>query len=598
MNEVQEIYLNSYRKGLVSAGRAWAIDPQALRRCLNLQVALDGSLDFRGGQDEHIPDQADPVQGFARYANTSISRLIYVTGGDVMSRNESAGTESNIGTVHASNKVDVVPFQDKLFIADGSGDLQKWGGSGSIADAGIVAPSTAATAATGAAGLLDSSISGYRPYRWYVTFYAADGTESNPSPVSNELSVTLQQVGLTSVPVSADSQVVGRHIYRDGGSITVARRVGSIADNTTTTFTDNVADIRVGTIQMSTTNDLPPSGLSCLFPYKGRLLGVDSAKPYAIRVSSTRPEYWPEEPLNLDTDGGYLEPFDPKIDDSVVCIGAVGSFALIGRKRSVDILDGRDFNTFAIKKVASYGIAGPRAWARVGGATWFLATDGMVYELSESTPQPVSIAVEDKLKAVDEQYRAQACCGFSDQRFFISLPTTSGADTTVLCYDFRTGAWTDLSGQAFAATLFAESIDPDGKLQLLFSTQAGFTSPGGSAYDGIIRYPDTATTPLPIDFETGSLELDAAYVQKKFRRIRILGSLTIPTGSTVTVTVTAESESVTFTLIGTLTDEILDTRLPASLVGKRLSVRINGPVTAGQIQDITIGYHQVRRSRD
>lgn len=599
MDDLKELNLDQWSGGLNTASRAWVIPTDKLRACKNLFIKSDGSLALRDGQANLTPDKTTKVQGFIRFSTASAARLVYASGGTVYSRNEGAGTETSIGSIHASNIADFTTFQDKLFISDGSSALQKWSGSGNLVGVGITAPATACTAADGGAGLLDSSISGYRPYRYYITYFAADGTESNPSPVSNELSITNKQASLSSIPTSADSQVTGRNIYRDGGALTQAKLVGTIADNTTTTFTDNTADIRVGTVQMSTSNDKPPSGLSSLIAFKGRLIAIDPAKPYAIRVSSERPEYWPEEPVDTAIDGGYIEPFDPDFDNEVVALGSVGSFVVVGRKRSIDILDGRDFDTYSMPKMADIGIAGPRAITRVGPGAWFYSSDGMIYELSESTPRPVALDVEDLLKAVPEQYRSLACCGYADQRFYISLPTTSGTAATVLCHDFRTGAWLDLSGDSFSASLFVTSTDSAGKLQLLFAGQDGYKDTTGSSFDGIVKFPTTDTVNLPIDFKTGDLEFGSPAAYKKIRRLRIVGSLTPASGQSVTITVTADSNTFSQAISSATSGGVIySSRLPASLVGRRVSIRISGTVTAASIQGIILAWHQVRRAND
>ena len=46
-------------------------------------------------------------------------------------------------------------------------------------------------------------------------------------------------MSLTSIPVSADARVTKRHIYRSEDAGSTYKRVGSINDNATTTFTDN-----------------------------------------------------------------------------------------------------------------------------------------------------------------------------------------------------------------------------------------------------------------------------------------------------------------------------------------------------------------------
>lgn len=89
----------------------------------------------------------------------------------------------------------------------------------------------------GGAGLLGD-------YRYYVTFKnSTTGSRSNPNPTPTLVqNVERQGVTLSSVPTSADSQVDTREIWRTVGNGALYFKVGEIADNTTTTFTDTVAD--------------------------------------------------------------------------------------------------------------------------------------------------------------------------------------------------------------------------------------------------------------------------------------------------------------------------------------------------------------------
>lgn len=83
-------------------------------------------------------------------------------------------------------------------------------------------------------------------YRYRVSYYTAIGETMLSSGI---VSITVTdkttngQVNLTNIAVSANSDVVGRRIYRTKvGSTSGYYLLTDIADNTTTTFTDNTAD--------------------------------------------------------------------------------------------------------------------------------------------------------------------------------------------------------------------------------------------------------------------------------------------------------------------------------------------------------------------
>jgi len=107
-----------------------------------------------------------------------------------------------------------------------------------ITSTGAVAAPTAAPTATGSAtgGTLPAAT-----YTYEVTF-VGNGGETPPSPVSTGVTTTgtTSSVALSAVPLGA-AGTTSRNIYRASGG--VYGLVGSIPDNTTTTFTDTGATV-------------------------------------------------------------------------------------------------------------------------------------------------------------------------------------------------------------------------------------------------------------------------------------------------------------------------------------------------------------------
>lgn len=101
----------------------------------------------------------------------------------------------------------------------------------------LAPPSSAPAVAQGAAGNVNVGT-----HLWAVTFTKA-GAESELGPsASFAITGSAAHGSLTSVP-TGPAGTTGRNIYRTIVSGTTDfRLVGSIADNTTTTFDDNVAD--------------------------------------------------------------------------------------------------------------------------------------------------------------------------------------------------------------------------------------------------------------------------------------------------------------------------------------------------------------------
>jgi hypothetical protein len=104
-----------------------------------------------------------------------------------------------------------------------------------------VTPPGVLAGAAGAAGLPNGT------YKYKVAYVTENG-ESVGGTTSADVTVVNQQISLTNVPVSPNSLVTQRKIYRTaaGGADGTQKLALTIADNTTTTATDNVADGSLG----------------------------------------------------------------------------------------------------------------------------------------------------------------------------------------------------------------------------------------------------------------------------------------------------------------------------------------------------------------
>ena len=103
---------------------------------------------------------------------------------------------------------------------------------------------SALTATVGAAGILTGS------YVYKVSYEDENGNYTEAGIMSTSVTVTTQQIQLTNIPISTDSRVVARIIWRtvaDSGWPYVTYYLTRISDNTTSVFTDNIADSSLGT---------------------------------------------------------------------------------------------------------------------------------------------------------------------------------------------------------------------------------------------------------------------------------------------------------------------------------------------------------------
>jgi len=120
--------------------------------------------------------------------------------------------------------------------------------------AGVDPPGTAPT-------LADSTVAGTPNGVYYgkITFVNADGYESNPSAASASLTVASKKITWTApVDASAGNTTASRKLYRTKAGGSVYYYVATISDNTTTAYTDNIADTSL-TVLMEDNNNIPPN---------------------------------------------------------------------------------------------------------------------------------------------------------------------------------------------------------------------------------------------------------------------------------------------------------------------------------------------------
>lgn len=107
----------------------------------------------------------------------------------------------------------------------------------------FAAPTAGPSAAGGAAGNVNGTVK-------YAVTFLSQGGESTPSPLTT-LTVAGQQVALTAIPIGpsataspaiATNTVIGRNLYRTKNGGSTLFLLATLADNVTTSYTDNLAD--------------------------------------------------------------------------------------------------------------------------------------------------------------------------------------------------------------------------------------------------------------------------------------------------------------------------------------------------------------------
>lgn len=251
---------------------------------------------------------SNPITSLYRYYTSGgISKFIATSGTKVYVGDDAMGTWTEIRTVTTTGKrFKFVTYKDLLigssgydniFAYDGSSDNITWELGSCKAKIGV------------STGITRTSISYAITWDddWYV-----------PGAVSNTItSVTNQSINLSNIPpgpVGTTNRKIYRKSSETGGSY---RLITTIANNTTTTYTDTTADASAGTLMPSVT-DAMPKGAE-LQVYRERLFVTrDPQNPNVIYYSDPFVPWY----IQKDTQLTYLE-ISPEDNDEIMGIPVV-----------------------------------------------------------------------------------------------------------------------------------------------------------------------------------------------------------------------------------------------------------------------------------
>lgn len=373
----------------------------------------------------------------------------------------SNGSQTQVGSgLSTTAQPWMVTFSGKLLIADGTGAPWFYDYvNNKFGRLGVAAPTAAPTVALGAAGNLNAT-----NVQYVVTFERYDGSESLAGPESAVIAPTNQQVNLSAIPTSADSLVMKRNIYRIGGSLTTFYLVDTISNNTTTTWTDNVADSTAlqGRI-LSLRNAVPPT-LTGLAVYRERLWGIgDPNNPSTL--------YWTELDLpNAWGDGTNNIELDPDYGGSLVGLAPAGARLIVAKPLSVYYFFGDPPNNYTSDRIrAPEGTWNGQSMAYANGlltylgSSSFYVTDGLTGDLlPDDSDQRRWNKLEPLITAVD---RTKVVSATYWQRYYFCA-VTSGSTQQVFVFDYRSKAWS-----RFDWAVNAWASDDQGNLYAAHSTQ-------------------------------------------------------------------------------------------------------------------------------
>ena len=278
------------------------------------------------------------------------------------------------------------------------------------------------------------AITGQLSYR--VTFLTESGVESNASFPSASVTVVNGKVDLTNIPVSADSQVIARRIYRDLAGDAVFRFVTQIDNNVTTIFTDSIGDASLGSATMPIAGDSaldssPPGRLVDFLVHERRIVGIDADNRFTLKMSA------------VDSPETFRIVDELQLEDEIRALESHTSGTLVFGSDSTHLLSGDGVtSSLRLDRVnSSLGANSPKATARYKGGALVLHERDFFWYLVLSDPWLLNTPIYDKFRDLDLTKLDEAHVVFDRSRFrFVIFAKGTGSSTfnKVFVYQYGT----------------------------------------------------------------------------------------------------------------------------------------------------------------
>ena len=266
-------------------------------------VSTNGAAETRGGTSQLNTASIGSFAGdglYTRHDSSGAETMVVFAGGymwQLTGTSTFTTVPSATSVFTAGVRVGTTQYENKMFIGNGNVTPMKYDGT-NFTRHGVPAPTATASVATSATGLVP-----VQDWFYAYTYVNSAAVEGNISPLTSTLTVAASStVSMTAVGVAPQSfGVSSRRIYRASFAAGPFKLVGTIADNTTTTFTDNTATPSA----LAPTDNGEPPNYSCLVTFQNRIFCNDAANPNYV---------WYSEPLAPYTFGALS--FQPVGDAS------------------------------------------------------------------------------------------------------------------------------------------------------------------------------------------------------------------------------------------------------------------------------------------
>lgn len=345
------IRLADFSKGENKKSSEWNQGGGFLNRVRDFYLANDGSLIKRRGtlRANATSLGSGAIRGSIRFYNSNGDGFFLAYHGTTLYISSDHGVtfSSTRASLSSTARMFFTQWKNYVYTSNGSDAHQKIDVDSLLwTPWGLAAPTVALSGAAGAGGTPSGT------YLFKYTWRLASGLETNGSPVSGSVVLAAQIGSLTSVAVGPTG-TTSRRVYGFKNSVsTVYQLIGTISDNTTTTFSVTT-DQSSWTTEIPTDHDAPAAANWFSVMHKNRIWMAGDQTPNVYFSNTLQAEQFPTTnflPLALDH-GDFPTAMIP-LGDVLFVFGHESAHYIVGD------------DAFSFRPIRSHATSGcPGPWA-------------------------------------------------------------------------------------------------------------------------------------------------------------------------------------------------------------------------------------------
>ena len=430
---------------------------------------------------------------------------------------------------------------------------------------------------------------------YYIVTYGTSAQESSGSPTSTPFFASyvssdtpLASSGpilLSNVPISADPQVTKRNIYRFGGTLQEILLVGTLSDNTTTTFIDNTPDLSVTGQTLITHRDAPQPFYSIAW-FKGRMWGFGYSgtavgEPGPILGNS---DLWYsnfQEPWGFNNVSQVFDVGRNIGGDIAVKVVPLGSILCLLKSQSFWAYYGGDNPTSEPPPfpLAPIGCASKKSVAVGYGRLGFVSSEGAIYLFDGQNFLNISdnrtVNSKSSIKSILDNFSsadfAASAGAMYDNMYLCSFPTQG----LTFLYDIPSGQWFKLG---WAADRFVYNLEEQ---NMIVGAEVG-----SGTFDSWFAAETDLGLSITSSYISRISDSGAPQATKRYRTVVVLAPVQV--GATATVTTNVNPGTGQHTKTNTVDLSQLPIKhvlsMPPNMVGDEVQVTVS--VTSNQKTEI------------